>query len=152
MTQAAQPPEPLENRVANLELNMLDLRTAAEFLLQTAQAHQADFETIAAEMRTFRRLHEESNQRFEIMLAESRQAKIESDARFAENDKRFAEMKAESDKRFAESDRRFAESDKRFAENDARFQQMQANINRMQEHLDRVLDRLFPEPGSNTNS
>jgi hypothetical protein len=75
MTQTPQQPEPLENRVTNLERNMNDLRIAAEALLQTAQIHQQNFETI-------RQRQLESDQRFEIMLAEFRQMKIESDARF----------------------------------------------------------------------
>lgn len=67
---------------------MADLRLAAEALLQTAQLHQRNFETIAAELQTFRaglersdRLHQESAERFEILLAELRQLRIESEAR-----------------------------------------------------------------------
>ena len=82
MPQTPQQPEPLENRVANLERNMIDLRVAAEALLQTAQIHQQNFETIGVELQSFRQRQLESDQRFEIMLAEFRQMKIESDARF----------------------------------------------------------------------
>lgn len=74
---------------------MADLRLAAEALLQTAQLHQRNFETIATELQTFRaglersdrlhqesaRLHRESAERFEILLAELRQLRIESEAR-----------------------------------------------------------------------
>ncbi|RCJ17387.1 hypothetical protein A6770_34070 [Nostoc minutum NIES-26] len=82
MTQTPQPPEPLENRVANLERNMTDLRAAAEALLQTAQIHQRNFETVSTELQSLRQRQLESDRRFEIMLAELRQIKIESDARF----------------------------------------------------------------------
>ena len=75
MTSTPQQPNPLEARVANLENNMTDLRAAAEALLQTAQIHQLNIESI-------RQRQIESDQRFEIMLAELRQLKIESDARF----------------------------------------------------------------------
>lgn len=76
---------------------MLDLRAAAEALLQTAQIHQRDFEivgvelqatraelqTFRSEMELFRQRQRESDDRFEIMLSELRQMKIDSDARFA---------------------------------------------------------------------
>lgn len=60
---------------------MTDLR-AAEALLQTAQNHQRNFETVSTELQPLRQRQLESDQRFEIMLAELRQIKIESDARF----------------------------------------------------------------------
>ncbi|BDA75762.1 hypothetical protein RIVM261_082720 [Rivularia sp. IAM M-261] len=82
MTQASQQPDPLENRVANLERNMTELRVTAEALLQTAQIHQRNFEVVSAELQTFRQRQLESDQRFEVMLAELRQLKIDSDARF----------------------------------------------------------------------
>ena len=82
MTQMPQQPEPLENRVINLERDMSDLKAAAEALLQTAQIHQQNFETVSAELRTLRQRQLESDQRFEITLAELRQLKIDSDARF----------------------------------------------------------------------
>lgn len=82
MTQTPQQPEPLENRVTNLERSMNDLRIAAEALLQTAQIHQQNFETVSVELQDIRQRQLESDQRFEIMLAEFRQMKIESDARF----------------------------------------------------------------------
>jgi chromosome segregation ATPase len=82
MVQASPQPESIENRVTRLERDMSDLRTAAEALLQTAQIHQQNFETVTAEFQSFRQRQQESDQRFEIMLVELRQLKIESDARF----------------------------------------------------------------------
>jgi uncharacterized protein YaaN involved in tellurite resistance len=86
---------------------MVELRTTAEALLQTAQIHQRNFEVMAREMnegrrnvetlaqgmetlvsetnestRRFDQLHQESNQRFDIMLAELRQLRIEGELRF----------------------------------------------------------------------
>lgn len=68
---------------------MIDLRAAAEALLQTAQIHQQNFEAIGVELQASRNelqgLHQrqlESDQRFEVILSELRQIKIESDARF----------------------------------------------------------------------
>lgn len=68
---------------------MTELRIAAEALLQTAQIHQRNFETITAELQISRQDLEnlrqqqiESDRRFEIMLAEFRQLKIESEIRF----------------------------------------------------------------------
>jgi chromosome segregation ATPase len=114
MTQTPRFPESLERRVSTLENNMVELRTTAEALLQTAQIHQRNFEVMAREMNEGRRnvetlaremnegrrqietlisgtnestqrfdqLHQESNQRFEIMLAELRQLRIEGELRF----------------------------------------------------------------------
>ncbi|MFN6567707.1 hypothetical protein [Dendronalium sp. ChiSLP03b] len=61
---------------------MTDLRAAAEALLQTAQIHHRNFETVSTELQSLRQRQLESDRRFEIMLAELRQIKIESDARF----------------------------------------------------------------------
>ncbi len=82
---------------------MVELRTTAEALLQTAQIHQRNFEVMAREMNEGRRNVEtlaremnesrrqietlaietnESAQRFEIMLAELRQLRIEGEIRF----------------------------------------------------------------------
>lgn len=82
---------------------MVELRTTAEALLQTAQIHQRNFEVMAAELvegkrglneskRNFemiatelaesQRRHQESDERFEIMLAELRQLRIEGEIRF----------------------------------------------------------------------
>lgn len=61
---------------------MTDLRAAAEALLQTAQIHQQNFETISVELRDLRQRQTENDQRFEVMLSELRQLKIESDTRF----------------------------------------------------------------------
>lgn len=68
---------------------MSDLRIAAEALLQTAQIHQQNFETVTtelqatrAELQTLRQRQLESDQRFEVLLAELRQIKIDSDTRF----------------------------------------------------------------------
>jgi chromosome segregation ATPase len=82
MTSTPQQPNSLEARVANLENNMTDLRAAAEALLQTAQVHQRNFEIMGAELQSLRQRQLESDQRFEVMLAELRQLKIEGDARF----------------------------------------------------------------------
>jgi chromosome segregation ATPase len=82
MTQPPQPPELLENRVTNLERGMTNLQTAAEALLQTAQIHQRNFEAVTAELRSFHQRQRESDERFEVMLSELRQIKIDSDARF----------------------------------------------------------------------
>ncbi|NJO76818.1 MAG: hypothetical protein HC833_25645 [Leptolyngbyaceae cyanobacterium RM1_406_9] len=83
MTQTPQPPKSLGNRVTNLERNMSDLRTAAEALLQTAQIHQTNFEAVTAELQVSRQRQRESDERFEIMLSELRQMKVDSDARFS---------------------------------------------------------------------
>jgi hypothetical protein len=61
---------------------MSDLRAAAAALLQTAQIHQRNFEIVSAELQILRQRQQESDQRFEVMLAELRQLKIDSDARF----------------------------------------------------------------------
>ncbi|BAZ12890.1 hypothetical protein NIES4071_47240 [Calothrix sp. NIES-4071] len=61
---------------------MNDIRAAAEALLQTAQIHQQNFETVTTELQNIKQRQIESDQRFEIMLAEFRQLKIESDIRF----------------------------------------------------------------------
>jgi hypothetical protein len=87
-TQPSQQPEPLEIRVTNLERGMSDLRVAAEALLQTAQIHQLIFEPISAELEATRQRHLESDRRFEILLAELRQLKIDSDIRFYEFQRR----------------------------------------------------------------
>jgi transcriptional regulator NrdR family protein len=68
---------------------MSDLRVAAEALLQTAQIHQLNFEAVSAELRAARQRHLESDQLFEILLADLRQLKIDSDRRFDELQRRF---------------------------------------------------------------
>jgi len=95
-------PEPLEPRVSNLEMGMSDLRATAEALLQVVQIHQGNFETLgrnfeilSAESQSLRRQQLESDQRFEILLAELRQLKIDSDRRFEEHKARFEEQQAE---------------------------------------------------------
>jgi hypothetical protein len=87
---------------------MLDLRTAAEALLQTAQIHQQNFETVTAQLQTFRselevfrQRQRESDQRFEIMLSELRQMKIDSDARFVAHQ---AEIERILDRLFPQED------------------------------------------------
>ncbi|KAM3100146.1 hypothetical protein ACKFKF_12595 [Phormidesmis sp. 146-12] len=91
MSQTPQQPEPLDTRITNLERDMSDLRVAAEALLQTAQIHQQNFEAITTELQisrqnfeTLRQRQVESDQRFEILLAELRQLRIDSNARFNE--------------------------------------------------------------------
>ncbi|KAM3115830.1 hypothetical protein [Phormidesmis sp. 146-33] len=88
MSQTPQQPEPLDTRITNLERDMSDLRVAAEALLQTAQIHQLNFETVSAELAATRQRHLESDQRFEILLADLRQLKIDSDRRFDEMQRR----------------------------------------------------------------
>lgn len=61
---------------------MTDLRVTAEALLKTAQIYQRNFEVVSAQLQTLRQRQIDSDQRFELMLAELRQLKIDSDARF----------------------------------------------------------------------
>ncbi|KAM3095491.1 hypothetical protein ACKFKG_13375 [Phormidesmis sp. 146-35] len=68
--------------LTDLERNMVDIRAAAEALSQVTQIHQQNFETVTAEFQILRQRQLESDQRFEVMLAELRQMKIDSDARF----------------------------------------------------------------------
>ncbi|OCR00203.1 hypothetical protein BCD67_21255 [Oscillatoriales cyanobacterium USR001] len=88
---------------------MSDLRATAEALLQVVQIHQGNFETLgrnfetlgrnfeilSAESQSLRRQQLESDQRFEILLAELRQLKIDSDRRFDEQRAKFEEQQAE---------------------------------------------------------
>jgi hypothetical protein len=95
MTQAPQPPESLESRVTNLERSMSDLKTAAEALLQTAQIHQANFEAVTTELQLSRQRQQESDERFEIILAELRQMKVDSDTRFSIHQAEISGMQTE---------------------------------------------------------
>ncbi|MBD2091860.1 hypothetical protein H6F67_18615 [Microcoleus sp. FACHB-1515] len=96
MTQTPQSPEPIENRVSNLERSTSDLRITAEALLQAIQIHQTNFETIAAELQTVRQRQQESDQRFEIILSDLRQMKIDSDVRFAVQQAEIRELQLEN--------------------------------------------------------
>jgi hypothetical protein len=97
MAQTPQQPDPLETRVTNLERGMSDLRVAAEALLQTAQIHQLNFESVSAELAATRQRHLESDQRFEILLADLRQLKIDSDRRFDEIQRRLDQNRDRQD-------------------------------------------------------
>lgn len=110
---------------------MLDLRTAAELLLQTAQIHQIDLEAL-------NRRQQESDQRFEIWLAEMRQLRLEHVALEQRIDAAIEELREET-RQLRENQR---ESDRRFEILLAELRQLRIDTN---ERFDRLFDRDNPQ-------
>ena len=152
MTQAPQQ-QPLADRVTQLERDMSDLKTAAEALLQTAQIHQRNFETVSTELLESRRSLEtvssellesrRNNERRTAQLDESRHNLLVLTQHQLESDQRFEVLLAELRQLRNEGDEKFKEINAKLDEQHARLLALQA------EHR-RILDRLL-NPSNSTD-